>query len=314
LLAFMADGTVMFGGGVNASLAGTWSTTATEAGVYLSLNFEMLADFNIEGQVYELEDHSIKLYQNSGNRIVFKKRCDIDDSVGETDPNTLRAILQECEWVIKKVKNQGEEVERLLGYEFKFMAEGVVTLSNGVNTKEGTWDIGLNSQLVLSVMITMGDEPGVSFEWPVRELTQSRLKFRIEETDHEMVLLRECNESADDADVAEIKNIAMGGTWNVALYSESDVDMTADYAGMDFTFGADYQVAVAVNADPIADGLWRVLRDSEDGLKFYINFDTTDNLADLTDDWQIVSVTTTRIELKDVSDDGSIDVLVFEKL
>jgi hypothetical protein len=73
-------------------------------------------------------------------------------------------------------------------------------------------------------------------------------------------------------------------------------------------------VAVAVNADPIADGLWRVLRDSEDGLKFYINFDTTDNLADLTDDWQIVSVTTTRIELKDVSDDGSMDVLVFEKL
>ncbi|WP_431163466.1 hypothetical protein [Flagellimonas beolgyonensis] len=314
LLAFMADGTVMFGGGANASLAGTWSTTATEAGVYLSLNFEMLTDFNIEGQVYELEDDSIKLYQNSGNRIVFKKRCDIDDSVGETDPNTLRAILQECEWVIKKVKNQGEEVERLLGYEFKFMAEGLVTLSNGVNTIEGTWDIGLNSQMVLSVMITMGDEPGVSFEWPVRELTQSRLKFRIEETDHEMVLLRECNESADDADVAEIKNIALGGTWNVALYSESEVDMTVDYAGMDFTFGADYQVAVAVNADPIADGLWRVLRDSEDGLKFFINFDTTDNLADLTDDWQIVSVTTTRIELKDVSDDGSMDVLVFEKL
>ena len=312
VLTFMEDGTVLYGGGSSASLTGTWTTSDTDSGVYMSIDFEALVDFSLEGHVYELEEGVIKLYKDGGNRIVLKKRCDIDP-IGETDPETLRAILQECEWVIKKVKNQGEEIERLLGYEFKFMAEGVVTLSNGVNTSEGTWELGLNSQMALSLMITMGDEPGVSFEWPVRELTQSRLKFKIEDTDYEMVLLRECNESADDADVLEIRNIAMGGTWNVALYSESEVDMTTDYAGMEFNFSADYQVEVSVNADPIANGLWRVLRDSEDGLKFYINFDSDDELGDLTDDWQIVSITSTRIELKDVSDDGSVDVLVFEK-
>ncbi|MCB0373249.1 MAG: hypothetical protein KDD31_09595 [Muricauda sp.] len=312
VLTFMEDGTVLYGGGSSASLTGTWTTTNTDSGVYMSIDFEALVDFSLEGHVYELEEGVIKLYKDGGNRIVLKKRCDIDP-VGETDPETLRAILQECEWVIKKVKNQGEEIERLLGYEFKFMAEGVVTLSNGVNTSEGTWELGLNSQMALSLMITMGDEPGVSFEWPVRELTQSRLKFKIEDTDYEMVLLRECNESADDADVLEIRNIAMGGTWNVALYSESEVDMTTDYAGMDFNFSADYQVEVSVNADPIANGLWRVLRDSEDGLKFYINFDSDDELGDLTDDWKIVSITSTRIELKDENDDGSYDVLVFEK-
>jgi hypothetical protein len=312
VLTFMEDGTVLYGGGSSASLTGTWTTTNTDSGVYMSIDFEALVDFSLEGHVYELEEGVIKLYKDGGNRIVLKKRCDIDP-VGETDPETLRAILQECEWVIKKVKNQGEEIERLLGYEFKFMAEGVVTLSNGVNTSEGTWELGLNSQMALSLMITMGDEPGVSFEWPVRELTQSRLKFKIEDTDYEMVLLRECNESADDPDVLEIRNIAMGGTWNVALYSESEVDMTTDYAGMDFNFSADYQVEVSINADPIANGLWRVLRDSEDGLKFYINFDSDDELGDLTDDWKIVSITNTRIELKDENDDGSYDVLVFEK-
>lgn len=312
VLTFMEDGTVLYGGGSSASLTGTWTTTNTDSGVYMSIDFEALMDFSLEGQVYELEEGVIKLYKDGGNRIVLKKRCDIDP-VGETDPETLRAILQECEWVIKKVKNQGEEIERLLGYEFKFMAEGVVTLSNGVNTSEGTWELGLNSQMALSLMITMGDEPGVSFEWPVRELTQSRLKFKIEDPDYEMVLLRECNESADDGDVLEIRNITMGGTWNVALYSESEVDMTTDYAGMDFNFSADYQVEVSINADPIANGLWRVLRDSEDGLKFYINFDSDDELGDLTDDWKIVSITNTRIELKDENDDGSYDVLVFEK-
>lgn len=312
VLTFMEDGSVIYGGNATASLTGNWTTTTTDNGVYLSINFETLLDFNLEGQVYELEEGAIKLYKNSGNRIVLKKRCDIDP-VQETDPETLRAIIQECQWVIKKVKNQGEEIDRLLGYEFSFMAEGVVTLSNGVNTSEGTWEIGYNSQMVLSLMVTMGDEPGVSFEWPVRELTETRLKFEIPEIDYELILLRECNGGVDDGDVSEINNIAMGGTWNVALNTEGDVDMTDTFTGMDFTFGADHQVEVAVNADPIANGLWRVLRDSEDGLKFYINFDTGDDLADLTDDWQIVSVTSTRIELKDISDDGSVDVLVFEK-
>ncbi|NDV43653.1 hypothetical protein [Flagellimonas sediminis] len=312
IMTFTEDGNVVLGGGANVSITGTWTTTTTDNGVYLRLNFEAMVDFNIEGQVYELEDGVIKLYQNSGNRIVLKKRCDVDP-IGETDPDTLRAILNECQWVIKKVKNQGEEVERLLGYQFEFSAEGTVTLSNGVDVKEGTWELGYNSQLQLSLMITMGDEAAVSFEWPVRELTQTRLKFEITDTDYEMVLLSVCNDSADDGDVLEIRNIAMGGPWNVALYKEGEVDMTASYTGMDFNFNAMYQLEVSVNADPIANGLWRVLRDSEDGLKFYINFDSTDELGDLTDDWKIVSITSTRIELSDESGDGTIETLVFEK-
>ena len=122
-----------------------------------------------------------------------------------------------------------------------------------------------------------------------------------------------CDDSAGDGDVSEIRNIAMGGTWNVALFKEGELDMTADFSEMDFNFSEMNQIEVSVNADPIANGLWRVLRDSEDGLKFYINFDTGDDLAELTEDWKVVSITSTRIELKDENDDGSVDTLVFEK-
>ncbi|MBO0329042.1 hypothetical protein [[Muricauda] lutisoli] len=312
LLTFSEDGTVVLSNYTGASVSGSWSTSMTDNGALLSLEFEALVDFSLEWYVYELEEGVIKLYKDGGNRIILKKRCDVDPSEG-IDREAFVALLKECEWVVKKVKNQGEEIERLLGYEFQFMADGAVTLGNGVSTIEGTWEIGLNSQFQLSLMINMGDEPGVSFEWPIREMLETRLKFKIEETDHEMVLLRVCDDSANDGDVTEIRDIAMGGPWNVALYQEGEVDMTASYAGMDFDFSTMYQIEVSVNADPIANGLWRVLRDSNEGLKFYINFDTGDDLADLTDDWQIVSVTATRIELKDVSDDGSVDTLVFEK-
>ncbi|MBR9855658.1 MAG: hypothetical protein GYB37_13955, partial [Algicola sp.] len=122
-----------------------------------------------------------------------------------------------------------------------------------------------------------------------------------------------CDDSANDGDVAEIRNIAMGGTWNVALYQEGETDLTATYAEMDFNFSADHQVDVSINADPIAEGLWRIVRDSEEGLKFYLNFDFEYDLGELTEDWKVISITSTRIELKDESDDGTVETLVFEK-
>ncbi|RUA12149.1 MAG: hypothetical protein DSY83_15270, partial [Flavobacteriia bacterium] len=218
-----------------------------------------------------------------------------------------------CNWVIKKVKNQEEEVRRLLGYEFQFMADGTVTLSNGTNLSEGTWEIGLNNQLQLSVMISMSNEPEVSFEWPLRELTDTRLKFEVFGTDHEMTLLRVCNDNADDGDVVEIRDIAMDGPWNIALYKEAEVDLTTSFAGMEFNFSTMNQIEVSVNQDLIATGLWRVLRDTEEGLKCYLNFDTDGDLLELTDDWKVVSITSTRIELKDDSEEGNLKTLVFEK-
>ncbi len=312
IMTFSQDGTVVIGGGTSAPLTGTWTTQNTDSGVQLTLDFNTLVDFSMTWDVYELELGVIKLYKDGGNKIILKKRCDVDP-VEEIDPDTLRAILSECEWIIKKVKNNGEEIRRLLGYEFQFMADGTVTLGNGASISDGTWEIGLDSQLQLAIMITMDGEPGISFEWPLRELTDTRLKFEVFGTDHEMILLRECNDSADDGDVVEIRNIALDGPWSIALYKEAGVDLTASFAGMSFNFSSMNQIEVSVNQDPIATGLWRVLRDTEEGLKCYLNFDTDGDLLELTDDWKVVSITSTRIELVDDSDEANPKTLVFEK-
>lgn len=312
IMTFSQDGTVVIGGGISAPLTGTWTTQNTDSGVQLTLDFNALVDFSMTWDVYELEPGVIKLYRDGGNKIILKKRCDVDP-VEEINPDTLRAILNECEWIIKKVKNDGEEVRRLLGHEFQFMADGTLTLSNGAEVSEGTWEIGLNSQLQLAVMISIGTEPGVSFEWPLRELTDTRLKFEVFGTDHEMTLLRVCNDNADDGDVVEIRNIAMDGPWSIALYKEAEVDLTTSFAGMEFNFYTMNQIEVSVNQDPVATGLWRVLRDTEEGLKCYLNFDTDGDLLELTDDWKVVSITSTRIELKDDSEEGNLKTLVFEK-
>ena len=100
----------------------------------------------------------------------------------------------------------------------------------------------------------------------------------------------------------------------VAQFNEDGVDGTADYEGYDFNFGMEGELTVSTNMDPLTTGLWRVVRDSEGGLKVYLNLgDDEDVFSDLTDVWDLVSIDANRIELKDVSDDGSMDILVFEK-
>ncbi len=312
LMNFAEDGMVTVRDREGNMLTGTWETSISERGAVIDLEFETLVDFNLQWLVYDIGNGKIKLFGDDNNRIILKRFCE-DDSNSE-EPDTLREILKECEWIIKKVKNEGEEIDRLLGYEFKFMAEGVVTLSNGITVSEGTWEVGLNAEMKLSLLISFGDEQAVNFDWPLRELTNERLKFEVDGTDYELILQRVCDDNADDGDVAEIRNIMLGGQWNVALYAEDDVDMTTEYNGVDFSFSNMHQVELSVNDNPFLTGLWRVIRDSDQDLKFYLSFDEDGIYGDLTDDWDIVEISTDRIELRSESgEDGSEDFLVFEK-
>ena len=311
LFNFMEDGNVNVKDRAGLNITGTWSSSVGDNGAVLTMDFETLVDFTLEWQVYEIDDNRIKLYNGESNRVIMKQFCEEDV---DANPDIIREILKECEWVIKKVKNQGEEIDRLLGYEFKFMAEGVVTLSNGINTSEGTWEIILNAEAKLVMAITMGDEPGVSFEWPISDLRNDRLKFEVEEIDYELILQRVCDDSANDGDVAEIRNVMMGGDWVVAAYVEGEVDSTVDYNGYSVQFMAEHQISLLEGGEAFGAGLWRVLRNSEQELKVYLNFGDQMPFDELTDDWTFVSVTDTRIELKDISGgDGEISTLVFEK-
>ena len=312
LMTFKEDGSVQVRDRAGNVLVGQWGLDTVEGYVVLGLSFDTLVDFTLEWKVYELEEGKIKLFSGEGNRIIMRLTC---EDPGSADPETLRAILAECNWIIKKVKNQGEEIRRLVGYEFNFLAENLVTLSNGTNVIEGSWEVGVGTNGVLVLAITMGEEPGVSFEWPLRDLLQDRLRFEVEEIGYELELERVCPADAEDGDVVEISNILMAGDWVVAEYTENGSDPITDYEGYDFTFGMEQQLTVSINMDPVKAGIWRVVRDSDGSLKVYINLgDDGDIFSELTDDWDFVSLVDGRLELKDISGDGSVEILVFEQI
>ncbi|MCW5516832.1 hypothetical protein [Muriicola sp. Z0-33] len=308
LMNFKEDGSVTVKDRMGNSLTGTWSTRVANHKVLIKLEFDVLVDFNLEWYVYEIGEGKIKLYQEGGNRIIMRNACDLFNS----PPDSLRDILRECSWIIKKVKVDDVEIRRLLGYEFNFMGEGVVTLTKGDVISEGSWEITTNAQGRLVLAITMGDEPGVSFEWPISDLRDDRLKFEIPDTDYELILQRVC-EDDNDGDVTEIRGAMMQGEWMVANYTESEVNSTEEYAEYSFIFHAEHRIEVSINDQPVLDGVWRVLRNSEGKLKVYLNLGDEDPLGELTDDYEFVSISEGRIELKDYRDDGSYSVLVFER-
>ncbi len=308
---FMEDGTVNVKDRAGMNVTGTWESRVGDNGAVLVMEFETLVDFTLEWQVYEIDDHRIKLFNGESNRIVMKQICEED--VVPANPDTLREILRECEWIIKKVKNQGEEIDRLLGYEFKFMSEGVVTLSNGINTSEGTWEIGFNEEQKLVMAITMGDEPGVSFEWPVRDLANKRLKFEVEEIGYELVLERNCDDNEDDRSVPQIREVLINGDWSVTTYIEGDINKTEIYGGYSIQLMEDHQISIKEGGEAFGEGLWRVLRNSEERLKVYLNFGANMPFDELTDDWLFVSMTSVSLELIRLNEDGTTDILIMER-
>jgi len=146
-----------------------------------------------------------------------------------------------------------------------------------------------------------------------------------------MLILSSCS-SDDDGNspsndlqqIAQIENDVESGTWRITNFIDSGQNETSDFAGYDFTFNTDGTL-VATNGSNTQNGTWSITDDDDsdddsssddDDIDFNIFFPVpdTNDFEDLNDDWDIVSASSTVIELRDVSGgSGDIDFLTFEK-
>jgi hypothetical protein len=114
-------------------------------------------------------------------------------------------------------------------------------------------------------------------------------------------------------------NTVLSGTWKVTLYQESGVDHTSYFAGYNFTFGVN-NVLTASNSTNNYTGTWSVTSDDSrddspsNDLDFNIGFTAPSNFAELTEDWNILERTDTKVRLVHKSGgNGGTDYITFEK-
>lgn len=125
----------------------------------------------------------------------------------------------------------------------------------------------------------------------------------------------------NSAEIKQITDIAKSGTWRITSYIDSGKNETNDYTGYNFTFG-DNNVVTASNNSNTITGTWSVIDDSDsskddssdDDIDFNISFTSPPDFEELSDDWDVVSTSTSKIDLADVSSSsGGTDTLIFEK-
>lgn len=136
-----------------------------------------------------------------------------------------------------------------------------------------------------------------------------------------------CDDNEDDinpatqAQITEVKSIASEGQWVVTYFWDSDKDETASFTGYSFVFASNGSLIATKSATSIT-GQWSITADDDDDdidddyddVDFNIAFATPADFEELTEDWHIVSISNTKMELTHVSGgNGGTDFLTFER-
>jgi hypothetical protein len=113
--------------------------------------------------------------------------------------------------------------------------------------------------------------------------------------------------------INELKTAITNGTWRVTNFNENSVNQTQHFSGFTFTFNSANTVA-AVNNTTTYNGTWATGVDDSNP-KFIMNFSVTSGpFEEISEDWRIIAITATTIDLQHVSGgDGDIDLLTFTR-
>lgn len=139
-----------------------------------------------------------------------------------------------------------------------------------------------------------------------------------------------CSDDNDDlnlndnsTEIKQIKTNVQSGTWRITSFIDSGIDETNHFTGYSFTFNANGTLT-ASNGSNTVSGIWSVTdssnsnddSNSNSDIDFNIFFASPANFNDdLTEDWEIVTRTASKIELIHVSGgNGGTDTLTFVKI
>ncbi len=109
-----------------------------------------------------------------------------------------------------------------------------------------------------------------------------------------------------------VKTTLQQGTWKVTYYFDTDHEETSNFTGYQFAFSDNGRVS-AYNDVLTIPGTWSTM--TEDGqTKVQITFNSPAEFEELTEDWQVLERSDTRVKLQHVSGgNGGTDYLTFEK-
>lgn len=128
-----------------------------------------------------------------------------------------------------------------------------------------------------------------------------------------LLITASCSKDDDNGGAsAEVAAALKSGTWRITSYVDNGTDETTDFNSFTFTFANSGAVS-ATNSIFTATGTWSTGRDDSKH-KLNLVFTGSGLFDEISEDWEIVSHTSTQISLRHVSGgSGETDLLVFQK-
>ncbi len=291
---------------------GTWGVEATSVGLVFVLEIEGLEDFNNIWRLHGVEHYNgvIKLdFRRGDSRLRLKKNCD-NGNPTDCSETFVDQALTNCFWRVVSYNGNGEFSD----FELYFRESQTLEVQHSINDGVffGAWSTSQSGAgVVVEISQLDGNLMVFNSNWTITECAAGR--FKMVSGDDYIIIEKDCGNNAG-GDVAQIKEWMTMGEWIVANYNDSGQDDTGLFEGYGLDFLENGGV-IAESANSLIDGEWNVYRDNSNVLRFDLNFGNDQPFNELNDDWRIVEVSANRIELKDISGgDGTVDILVFEKL
>ncbi len=127
-----------------------------------------------------------------------------------------------------------------------------------------------------------------------------------------------CNSDDDSGDAntnefEQIKTTLPQGEWEVSTFIEAGVDQTPVFESFIFDFNADGTVR-AQNDLFTENGTWAYDNSANGSEKLNLQFSGTTPFDRIDEDWAIISVSNSKIELSRDNENGDTDLLTFIKL
>ena len=299
--------------------SGTWETNGSGNNITVAINIPNLSDFNATWNLHEIDqdpgENDVDL-RIGDDRLRFRTACTNNGGNDNTgvDDSTLVQVLTTGDWYITNYFDDVDETASFTDLAFNFAADGTAVANGAGMTTNGTWSTSSGDETPLELNLNFGLTPPfdeLEEDWDVLEVTNEIIRLKdISGSDGSTDFLTfERNPASNGNGGSDLSTVLVDGNWIVSSYLDDGNDQTNDYTAFTFSFEADG--SVTANDGSVTNGTWSAQNGNN---KLVLDFGATSPLDEFNDDWDVIAVSDTQIELRDVSGgDGTTDTLIFTK-
>lgn len=253
-----------------------------------------------------------------------KDSCDEDDDFDYNDDdcdncNTsqLADLLTGCtDWSVDKLERNDQDLEdAYAGYQFNFAVDGTMTAATNTNSFSGTWESsGSGNSIAVTLNIpNLGD---FNATWVLHEIEQSGSENEVDLRlgDDRLRFESNCSDNGGGDDngsgnTGTLATTLTDGLWVVGSYTEDSDDQTSNYSG--YTLNFESNGTVTADNGTVINGTWAPQNSDSELMMDFGNIVPWDEFNDT---WDVISVTDTQVEVRDVSGgNGGTDTLILNK-